>query len=1201
MKKAFLLSISLVLVLSVAFVLANQMEKKSLRPIDEPVIVQQELGDFENLTTIYTDVQRVTSISAYNPNYRAEFPQLSKGELPDNQGNVITDVQETGDACEDPFIIGALPYSDTLDNSTFLDDYGFPGPDVIYELTLTECMDVTISLCATDPIIDTYLYLYLGAECGGESLAEDDDYCTSPAYGTSEIQMTLASGTYYINVDAYGGQTGTYTLDVTGVSAGPAPANDACAGAINLGMTFPVNNVCGTTECATIDCPDVLGWNAVWYKFTLLNASTDVTVDFCPTGALPDPEVAGVGLVLYTSCPSDSTECEDYILADEYEFIECDDASTNPMVRWRRLSGPATYYLPVYTGVPMDFCFDVTATDPCEIVDPAGCIAEGEGECYDGYNDHYNSGCNYEAAPDPTPTVAIADGDTICGSSGTHLDSLGESVRDTDWYRFDLGADLREFRFGAVGEFPMQLLIIKANSEDCADYSIVQSGDSEVCDTLTISYTGTGVYWLWAGPAAGESVNCSFGNYVCWVNITPPLEYDAYVVSVDDPAYHRMAANSTTDVKASVTNLGITAFDFDVDVSISGDVSGEVYTSSGSVTGLTQVDTVQLTFDTFTPSCVENFTMTVTCSGAGEENTENDSRDYAFKNQAFGSDGYHDGSSYWVSSLTGYPTWATRFHVPSGHTAVLTSGEMNFHSFEAPPSEASDITPWICFSDGEGLPDYDNIQWTGSVQTVGPANETHIMTFDLSAVGPYSQDFWVGFDAVIAAGADEQANLRGECEDCIEDAPINNRMLVDGTWRLLDDIWANPSDIAIWCDYDLTAGTYNDGAVVSIDSPAPAYVGAGPHDVLVTVANNGLVAISGATLEIDIGGDFYGIDNAVNIPANSTAQIDFGDWTASVGGQNYIIDVTFTVAGDMDECNNDMVGASYIIAGDQVYYEDFETSDGGYTEVIHSGVTIWQHGEDDSTGAGNDVWGTILNDVYPDAACASLLMPPQVIGPVGGALLVDFWYQIETPGDPWDFGNVKISIDDGETFALLPPFGGYDATDTHGDNLCAEMTMQPGFNGHTDGFVQKAFDLTPYAGETAIFSFDFGSDGFVTEYGMYLDNVERLDYIQSCYEYLPGDVNMYNGAWPAMVIGGDVTYLVNYFRGLPSSQPCPLGGFWASADANGDCLVIGSDVTKLVNYFRGLGDPSNCPDYEPCWPTSDDLPPSAPAGWPNCE
>ncbi|MCP4580400.1 MAG: hypothetical protein GY839_02190 [candidate division Zixibacteria bacterium] len=101
--------------------------------------------------------------------------------------------------------------------------------------------------------------------------------------------------------------------------------------------------------------------------------------------------------------------------------------------------------------------------------------------------------------------------------------------------------------------------------------------------------------------------------------------------------------------------------------------------------------------------------------------------------------------------------------------------------------------------------------------------------------------------------------------------------------------------------------------------------------------------------------------------------------------------------------------------------------------------------------------------------------------------------------------------------------------------------------------------------------------------------------------YLPGDANMANGAWPPGVIGGDVTFLVNYFRSLPSSQACLLDGFWCSADINGDCLVIGSDVTKLVNYFRGMTELGYCVDYEPAWPTPDDLPAEAPEGWPNCD
>ncbi|MCP4582964.1 MAG: hypothetical protein GY839_15250, partial [candidate division Zixibacteria bacterium] len=101
-------------------------------------------------------------------------------------------------------------------------------------------------------------------------------------------------------------------------------------------------------------------------------------------------------------------------------------------------------------------------------------------------------------------------------------------------------------------------------------------------------------------------------------------------------------------------------------------------------------------------------------------------------------------------------------------------------------------------------------------------------------------------------------------------------------------------------------------------------------------------------------------------------------------------------------------------------------------------------------------------------------------------------------------------------------------------------------------------------------------------------------------KYIPGDANMYLGAWPPSVIGGDVTYMVNYFRGMITSQACLLDGFWCSADANGDCLIIGSDVTRLVNYFRGMTELGYCADYEPAWPALDDLPVDAPVGWPNC-
>lgn len=73
--------------------------------------------------------------------------------------------------------------------------------------------------------------------------------------------------------------------------------------------------------------------------------------------------------------------------------------------------------------------------------------------------------------------------------------------------------------------------------------------------------------------------------------------------------------------------------------------------------------------------------------------------------------------------------------------------------------------------------------------------------------------------------------------------------------------------------------------------------------------------------------------------------------------------------------------------------------------------------------------------------------------------------------------------------------------------------------------------------------------------------------------YLPGDINGDNN-----IIGSDITYGVNYFRGTGAPPP---DSFWnpavedwhyAAADGNGDCLFLGSDITYLISYFRMMHD-----------------------------
>ncbi len=95
-------------------------------------------------------------------------------------------------------------------------------------------------------------------------------------------------------------------------------------------------------------------------------------------------------------------------------------------------------------------------------------------------------------------------------------------------------------------------------------------------------------------------------------------------------------------------------------------------------------------------------------------------------------------------------------------------------------------------------------------------------------------------------------------------------------------------------------------------------------------------------------------------------------------------------------------------------------------------------------------------------------------------------------------------------------------------------------------------------------------------YGLCLlgDPTIRLSRFQPPLEYcvyVPGDVN-----GDGSVLGGDITYAVQYFRGLGDPPPnicwdSEMSRFlYVAADANGSCDFLGADVTYLVNYFRGV-------------------------------
>jgi hypothetical protein len=664
-----------------------------------------------------------------------------------------------------------------------------------------------------------------------------------------------------------------------------------------------------------------------------------------------------------------------------------------------------------------------------------------------------------------------------------------------------------------------------------------------------------------------------------WIDdfsVRGPIQYDATVLSVDQPTAYT-AGPDAAPIKVTVTNTGYSSYTFDVNVAITGSISGPVYTQTLAASNVNQDVPTQLTFPNFTPTCFEQYTVDVTCQGVGDEDPANDAFSSFFDVHNFGYRGYHDGTSGYVyPHYYGIDAHAAKYGVPAGTTANLHSAYMLFYKLGG--DIAADLTPMIWGITPTGELDIANILWTGTPIHIGdiPGSQPPVIV-DLSLTGlTPTTDFWFGYTTVANA-----PSIRTEGATGVLNYPDNERVRLGGNWLSLSDVWSTPGDLFMYVDYNIVT-SYVDAASISIDSPAPAVIGLGPFDVIATVANGGMTDFTGASATVTITGpggvDFTNTVPGINLLAGGDALVDFGDWTPTEGFVTYDIDVTVTVAGEQNPCNNSIAGTSYILLGTVESTADFEATDGGFVEVSSMGPSdVWQWGTDAATGAfsGTNVWGTKLNANYDSASCSSLRVPAFTVPQDGGAIAFYAWYEVETA---WDYCNVKISTDGGTNFNVLNPIGGYDSQEANGPgNVCPLLEGQFGFSNEDpskQSWNLKVFTLEGYEGASAIISIDFAADGFYHVYGFYLDNFMVVSFPPSGCDYVVGDING-NGS----ANGIDVTFGVSYFKGgTPPPVDCgtPVGPcdvaspFYAAGDVNGNCAFNGIDITFYVAYLKGL-------------------------------
>jgi hypothetical protein len=330
---------------------------------------------------------------------------------------------------------------DTFDLSMCLTGEYVPSYGACCDDSTGVCTDNVEYLDCQEPLrfVEDTLCANIVPECGLGACCDPDTGDCYPDTTQMWCDSTYGTGNWY----------GGITCDPNPCPP-PAPDNDDCENAEPVNAPYP-QTVCGSTIGATVDCPGVLDWNAVWYAIEAPYAENHIFLDYC----LTDIDIATVGIVVYDeptnppdACPDD---CEAYIIADAYSFVDCPNDTTNPQIEWFTLPGPAVYYLPVYVvdynDDPMDFCIEITVSPPPAPPvndDCANAIAigdvdhlafdttwatfDGSGTCMTGPNIWY---C-YTATCDGTVTanlcgseydtkLAVYDGCT-CDPMGTEID-----------------------------------------------------------------------------------------------------------------------------------------------------------------------------------------------------------------------------------------------------------------------------------------------------------------------------------------------------------------------------------------------------------------------------------------------------------------------------------------------------------------------------------------------------------------------------------------------------------------------------------------------------------------------------------------------------------------------------------------------------------------------------------------------------------
>jgi hypothetical protein len=178
-----------------------------------------------------------------------------------------------------------------------------------------------------------------------------------------------------------------------------------------------------------------------------------------------------------------------------------------------------TYYIVVdgYGSSCGDYYIDVYYWGSSAIFEcPPGAILEGEGDCYENYNDTYNGGCYAEPFPVFQMIAPSDDPITICGSTGVYMvDTL--TYRDTDWFQCDV-TETSYICLAGDAEVRCSFRIIDGRS-GCDGAIVVYGVAGPLSPISNLCYNcDVGTWWMWVGPNSWDPSYACGSDY--WIEIS---------------------------------------------------------------------------------------------------------------------------------------------------------------------------------------------------------------------------------------------------------------------------------------------------------------------------------------------------------------------------------------------------------------------------------------------------------------------------------------------------------------------------------------------------------------------------------------------------------------------------------------------------------------------------------------------------------